>query len=137
MRSFIAACIGAVVGFIAVAIIALLDSMSGESKMPEGEPLFWLFASAWMAEGFAVIVICMYRISPWIARALRDEWESKRIANAGKMHVPWLERACALAIAVRRTAQTIDTGHISAGLFVALVVAALPFVLPKPKGKKA
>ena len=133
MRSFIAASIGAIVGFAVVFALAVADS----DEFPVGDIAFVFFAIGWCLEALAIVILCMYRVSPWIARALLDDWESERIKKAGVRNRRTVEAVCSIGIVLRRGMQTFDSGHLTWASVLALAVAVLPFLLPSPKGKQA
>jgi hypothetical protein len=132
MRSFIAASIGAIVGFAVVFALAVADS----DEFPVGDIAFVLFAIGWCLEALAIVILCMYRVSPWIARALLDEWESERIRKAGAKNRRTVEVVCSIGIVLRRGMQTFDSGHLTWASALALILAALPFLLPPPNEKR-
>ncbi len=137
MRSFIAASIGAITGFLTVFALAVADASIEEERLPRGDVAYFFFAFAWCIEAFAVTVLCMYRVSPWVARALLDDWEAERIEKAGRIHRRRIEITCSLAIVIRRAAQTIDIGHLTLGTVCALILAVIPFIFPSSREKKA
>jgi hypothetical protein len=136
MRAFIAATIGALVGFLQFLLLAFLDASRDASSMPAGDVAYSVFAATWIAEMFGLIVIAMYRVSPWIARLLRDDWEASRILRDKKSHISIAECLSSAAIVVRVVIRIVDSGHISLGSFLGVVFASLPFVLSHPERKK-
>lgn len=137
MQAFIAALVGGGIGFTQVLVLAMIDAASSdETAMPKGDAAYWIFACSWVAETIAVIVISMYRFSPFIARLLGDEWEANRIKKERRTKIATVEWLSSAAIVVRRGILFFDSGHLSSGLFVGLAIASLPFIVPAPKGKR-
>lgn len=135
IRAFIAALIGAGIGMTQFIYVAFLDAEHG-GFLPKGDLAYFFFSLTWLAEMFALIVIAMYRISPWIARLLRDEWEASRILRDRKRNVSVLEWISMVAILGRAAVRAVDSGHITSAVVVGGVFALVPFFVPNPRGKK-
>ena len=136
MRAFIAATIGASVGFLQFLLMAFLDASRDDSRMPTGDFAYSVFAATWLAEMFGLIVIAMYRVSPWIARLLRDDWEASRILRDKKSHVSVAEWLSSAAVVIRVAIRIVVSGHVSLGSVLGVAFASLPFVLPRPERKR-
>lgn len=116
--------------------LAFLDASREDSFLPRGDAAYFVFSLTWLAEMFALIIIAMYRISPWIARALRDEWEASRILRDKRRHVAALEWVSSMAIFVRAMVRGLDSGHLSSAVVIGAAFACVPFVIPRPRPRE-
>lgn len=134
LRAFIAALVGAAVGMCQFLYVAFLDAAHG-GFLPKGD-LACFFSLTWLAEMFALIVIAMYRFSPWIARFLRDEWEASRILRDKRRHVAIVEWASMAAILGRAVIRALDSGQLTSAVFVGGAFAVVPLIVPRPRAKQ-
>lgn len=136
MRGFIAALIGASIGFGQFLYAVFADAADGAS-IPRSDAAAYVFMLTWIATFFALVVIAMYRFSPWIARLLGDAWEAERIRRDKERHVSLLEWTAAGALVLRALVASIDASHITMGSVVVAAFALVPFVIPRPRLKRA
>jgi hypothetical protein len=135
IRAFIAALVGAAVGMCQFLYVAFLDAAHG-GFLPKGDAAYFFFSLTWLAEMFALIVIAMYRFSPWIARLLRDDWEATRILRDRRRHIALVEWASMTAILGRAVVRALDSGHFTLAVFVGGAFAIVPLIVPRPHAKQ-
>jgi len=135
VRAFIAALSGAAVGMTQFRYVAFLDAAHG-GFLPKGDVAYFFFSLTWLAEMFALIVIAMYRIAPWIARLLRDEWEASRILRDKRRHVATIEWVSMAAILTRAVVRAVDSGQFTSAVVVGSAFAFLPLIVPRPRAKQ-
>lgn len=135
MRGFIAALIGASIGFGQFLYAVFADAADGAS-IPRTDAAAYIFMVTWIATFFALVIIAMYRFSPWIARLLGDSWEAERIRRDKGRHVSLLEWMAAGALVIRALVTSIDASHLTTGSIVVAVFAVVPFVIPRPRSKR-
>jgi hypothetical protein len=135
IRGFIAALVGAAIGMTQFICVAFFDAAQG-GFLPKGDFAYFVFSLTWLAEMFALIVIAMYRIAPWIARLLGDEWEASRIRKDKQSHVALIEWVSMAAILGRAIIRTIDSGHLTTAVVVGGAFAIVPLIIPRPSTKK-
>lgn len=112
------------------------DAADG-SSIPQGDAAAYLFFTTWIATFFALVIVAMYRFAPWIARLLGDSWEAKRIRRDEARHVSVLEWLAAGALVVRAIITSIDASRITLGTVAMAAFALVPFVVPRPRSKRA
>ena len=134
-RGFIAALIAASVGMTQFIFVAFLDATQG-GFLPKGDLAYFFFSLTWLAEMFALIVIAMYRIAPWIARLLRDEWEASRILRDRRRHVAIIEWISMSAILIRALVRAVDSGQLTSAVVVGSAFAFVPLIIPRPRIKQ-
>lgn len=115
--------------------VTFLDAAHGGS-LPRGDFAYFVFSLTWMAEMFALIVIAMYRFSPWMARFLRDEWEASRILQNKSRHVAIVEWTSMAAILLRAMIRVLDSGHLTSAVLVGGAFAVVPLIVPRPRAKQ-
>lgn len=135
IRGFIAALVGSAVGMCQFLYVAFLDAAQG-GFLPKGDLEYFFFSLTWLAEMFALIVIAMYRIAPWVARLLRDEWEASRILRDKRQHVTLIEWVSMAAILSRAVIRAVDSGHLTSAVAVGSAFAFVPLIIPRPRVKK-
>ncbi len=136
IRAFIAALTGAAVGMTQFLYVAFLDAEHG-GLLPKGDVAYFFFSLTWLAEMLALIVIAMYRIAPWIARLLRDDWEASRILRDKRRHVAIIEWVSMAAILTRALVRAVDSGEVTSAVVVGSAFAVLPLILSRPRANQA
>ena len=134
MRGFIAALVGASIGFGQFLYAGVADALQGAS-VPQTDVAAYLYFGTWIATFFALVIIGMYRFSPWVARLLGDTWEAERIERDKKRHISLLEWSAAGALVIRSLVASVDAGRITMGSMVVVGFAAVPFLIPRPRPK--
>ncbi len=135
MRGFIAAIVGASIGFAQFIYAVYADAADGAS-IPRSDAAAYIFMLTWIATFFALVIIAMYRFSPWIARLLGDSWEAERIRRDKERHVSLLEWIAAGALVIRALVASIDATHVTMGSIAVAAFALVPFVIPRPRSKQ-
>ena len=136
MRGFIAALIGASIGVGQFLYAVFADAADGAS-IPRTDAAAYIFMVTWITTFFSLVIIAMYRFSPWIARLLGDSWEGERIRRDKGRHVSLLEWMAAGALVIRALVTSIDASHLTTGSIVVALFAVVPFVIPRPRSKCA
>ena len=136
IRAFVAALTAAAIGMTQFIYLAFLDASREDSFLPKGDFAYFLFSLTWLTEMFALIVIAMYRIAPWIARVLRDDWEATRILRDKRQHVSILEWSSTIAIVARALVRVIDSGQVTSVVIVGTAFGIVPLLIPRPRQKK-
>ena len=137
MRAFIAVIVGGAFGFSQFLFLVFLDAYHGGGTIPKGDITFWFFAATWIAEMFALVSIGMCRISPWVARLLRDRWEAELMLRYKNSQVSKAELLASGAIFLRAILRVVDSRQMTSAVFVGVLFAVVPFVIPRPKQKRA
>ena len=135
MRGFIAALIGASIGFGQFLYAVFADAADGAS-IPLNDAAAYVFMLTWIASFFALLIIAMDRFSPWVARLLGDSWEAERIVRDKQRHVSLLEWIAAGALLVRALVAALDASKVTTGSIVVAAFAIIPFVIPLPRPKR-
>lgn len=136
MRGFIAALSGASIGF-GQFLYAVFADAADDASIPGNDLAAYLFMLTWIATFFALVIIAMYRFSPWIARLLGDSWEAERIRRDKERHVSALEWIATGALVIRALVASIDASYVTMGSIVVAAFALVPFVVPRPRSKRA
>ncbi len=135
LRGFIGAIMGGSIGFALFLWLVYLDASRSDSNLPTGDFWFWVFAFTWVLELVALIAIGMYRIAPWVTHILRDDFETYWILKEKKQHYSLIVLMSSLTVVIRAIVRAIDAGSFTQSVGLGLIIASLPFVLPRPKAR--
>jgi hypothetical protein len=132
MRVLLAGLISALVGCIQLVVILMIESRGTDERsgLIGGDVAFVVFALLVLTEVICVVALSMYRLSPWILKFLRDDWEACRVANAKRRYAAILQYTTVCAVLLRRVVVMIDTHSFSSGLLLSLCVALVSFLMP-------
>ena len=127
--------IGGFCGLLQLFVILIIESH--ETEEPSGvfssDTAFPIFAVLITTEIMCVMALSMYRVAPWVAHLLGDDWEERRISAGKKKYGLILQRTTVAATVLRRLVVMIDAGAFSTNLLFSLSIALAPLLLPKPK----
>jgi hypothetical protein len=134
MRLLLTACLSALFGLIAqIVAFGLEVSLSGGAVyLPASEWAVVPTALAVAVEILAIMVMWMYRISPWLLILMRDRFESDRIARAKPEAMDWTTRMIVIAMTVRWLVHMADTGSFVLPPLIPVAFCLWPVLLPKP-----
>ena len=138
MRLLLAGIIGGFVGLIQLFIILLIETShdNSPSGLLASDTAFSIFAIFVLVEIFGVITLSIYRISPWVLRLLRADWDAQRTIHERNKHSHAIHASILIATIGRRATVMIDTQTYDSVLFISLIVALAAFIIPKPKKRK-
>lgn len=134
MRAFLAALAGGTCGALQLfAILVIEMNQEDERSGLDASDAAWpVFAFLVTVEIISVMALSMYRISPWVARALGDDWEAQRITAGKRRYGVILQRVTVGVTFARRLLVTVDAGAFSLSILYTLSIALIPLLIPRP-----
>ncbi len=127
--------IGGFCGLVQLFAILLIESHEADEQSGffSSDMAFPIFASLVMTEILCVMALSMYRVAPWVAHLIGDDWEERRISAGKRRYGEILQRTTVVATVLRRAVVMIDAGGFSPKLLFSLGVALAPLLIPKPR----
>jgi hypothetical protein len=138
MRLLFAGIIGGMIGFLQLLIIAAIEAAHSTSPdfAAASDLAFAIFGCFFVVEALSVITLSIYRISPWILRLLRADWDADRTILERKKHSRALHAATIISTLGRRVILMIDHQTWDPILLVSLIVALAAFLIPRPSKRE-
>jgi hypothetical protein len=134
MRAFFAALVGGACGALQLFLILVIEmNQENERSGLDASDAVWpVFAFLVTVEIVSVTALSMYRISPWVARALGDDWEAQRITAGKRRYGVILQRVTVGITFARRLLVMVDAGAFSMSILYTLSIALVPLLIPRP-----
>lgn len=134
MKAFLAALVGGACGALQLFAILMVEmNQEDERSGLDASDVAWpIFAFLVTVEIITVMALSMYRTSPWVARALGDDWEAQRITAGKKRYGLVLQRVTVGVTFARRLLVMVDAGAFSMSILYTLSIALVPLLIPRP-----